>query len=170
MDATSRVDESSKWAVLVEDADFQWEEVLVASSKDDDKKSKRRRAAKKQKPETPVPGVPQEPFALRHVSLTIPRGQLTAIVGGVGSGKSSLLQALIGEMKQTRGTKPVFGGRVAYCSQMAWIQNATLRENVLFGAEYDEDRYWSVVQDASLLSDLEMLPDGDLTEVRQGVA
>jgi hypothetical protein len=70
------------------------------------------------------------------------------------------------------------GGQLAYCQQTgrwrnnpteltssAWIQNTTLRENVLFGREWNEHRYWKSIQDASLLPDLEILPDGDLTEV-----
>jgi len=48
----------------------------------------------------------------------------------------------------------------------AWIQNGTLRENVLFGQPWDEHRYWQSIKDASLVTDLEILPDGDLTEVR----
>jgi ATP-binding cassette subfamily C (CFTR/MRP) protein 1 len=70
-----------------------------------------------------------------------------------------------------------FGGRLAYCQQngkimaidfangAAWIQNATLRDNVLFGQPWDEHRYWQAILNASLVSDLEILPDGDLTEV-----
>lgn len=50
---------------------------------------------------------------------------------------------------------------------VAWIQNTTLRENVLFGREWDEHRYWTAIKNASLLPDLEILPDGDLTEVRR---
>lgn len=64
--------------------------------------------------------------------------------------------------------KAVFGGRLGYCQQNAWIQNTTLRENILFGQPWDEHRYWQSVKDSSLLSDLEILPDGDLTEVRSG--
>ena len=58
---------------------------------------------------------------VHDVNMSIPRGQLVAIVGAVGSGKSSLLQGLIGEMRKTEG-KVIFGGSVAYCSQSAWIQ------------------------------------------------
>ena len=74
-----------------------------------------------------------------------------------------------------------FGGKISYCQQngkwhpatptrvltwrSAWIQNATLRENVLFGQAWDEHRYWTAIKDASLIPDLEILPDGDLTEV-----
>ncbi|KZP14241.1 P-loop containing nucleoside triphosphate hydrolase protein [Athelia psychrophila] len=58
-----------------------------------------------------------------------------------------------------------FGGRVSYCSQAAWIQNATLRNNILFGQAFEEDRYWQAVENASLLPDLTVLPDGDETEI-----
>jgi ATP-binding cassette subfamily C (CFTR/MRP) protein 1 len=71
-----------------------------------------------------------------------------------------------------------FGGRLAYCQQngmssmseltAAWIQNATLRDNVMFGQPWDEHRYWQAILNASLVSDLEILPDGDLTEVSDG--
>ncbi|KAI9000570.1 P-loop containing nucleoside triphosphate hydrolase protein [Trametes punicea] len=103
-------------------------------------------------------------FRLKDVNLAIPEGQLTAIVGPVGSGKSSLLQGMIGEMRRTAGTVR-FKGSVAYCPQSAWIQNATVRDNILFGRPFDEERYWKAVRDACLEADLELLPHGDLTEV-----
>ncbi len=53
-----------------------------------------------------------------------------------------------------------FGGSVAYCQQNAWIQNLSLRENILFGHDWDEKRYWEAIQDAALPSDLVLLPDG----------
>ncbi|KIJ66694.1 hypothetical protein HYDPIDRAFT_149564 [Hydnomerulius pinastri MD-312] len=103
-------------------------------------------------------------FRVRNVTLTIPRGQLAAIVGPVGSGKSSLLQGLIGEMRKVSG-QVTLGGRVAYCPQTAWIQNATLRDNITFGQPFDEEKYWRVIEVACLLPDLGLLPDGDLTEI-----
>ncbi|CAE6379048.1 unnamed protein product [Rhizoctonia solani] len=103
-------------------------------------------------------------FRVTDISLNISRGSVVAIVGPVGSGKSSLLLGLLGEMPRTRGSVS-FGGKTAYCSQMAWIQNATLRDNVVFGRPWDEDRYWASIRDASLDLDLELLPDGDLTEI-----
>ncbi|KAJ7204160.1 ABC protein [Mycena pura] len=113
-----------------------------------------------------------EPFRLHDITMRVPRGTLAAIVGRVGSGKSSLLQGLIGEMRQCAGATGAkgwaLGGRVAYCPQSAWIQNATLRDNVLFGQRFDEARYWRVIEDACLLPDLKLLADGDLTEVRPG--
>ncbi|KAF5371833.1 hypothetical protein D9615_009539 [Tricholomella constricta] len=108
---------------------------------------------------TPIP-----PFQVRDINMRVSRGSLVAIVGRVGSGKSSLLQGLIGEMRLVGGTFS-FGGRVSYCPQSAWIQNASLRDNILFGQPFDEDRYWSVINESCLLPDLQLLPDGDMTEI-----
>ncbi|KAJ7758854.1 ABC transporter [Mycena maculata] len=102
-------------------------------------------------------------FKMNNLTFSIPRGQLVAIVGAVGSGKTSLLQGMIGEMRRTTGyTK--FGGSVGYCPQSAWIQNATIRENICFGLPFEEEKYWKAVNDSCLQPDLEMLPNGDLTE------
>ncbi|KAJ6570148.1 ABC transporter, partial [Mycena vulgaris] len=108
--------------------------------------------------------VEEQIFKMSNLTFSIPRGQLVAIVGPVGSGKTSLLQGMIGEMRRTTGyTK--FGGSVAYCPQSAWIQNATIRENICFGLPFEEEKYWKAVNDSCLVQDLEMLPNGDLTEV-----
>ncbi|KIY65390.1 hypothetical protein CYLTODRAFT_492364 [Cylindrobasidium torrendii FP15055 ss-10] len=115
-------------------------------------------------------GEEAEPFQIKSVNINIPRGKLVAIVGPVGSGKTSLLQGLIGEMRlvpSEDGTKGsvLFGGSVGYCPQTAWIQNATIRANICFGRPFDEKRYWKSIKDSCLERDLEMLPNGDLTEV-----
>ena len=60
-------------------------------------------------------------------------------------------------------------GSVAYVAQQAWIQNATLRDNILFGAEYDKKWYDQVVEACALNPDLAILPDGDLTEIGEKV-
>ncbi|KIM40488.1 hypothetical protein M413DRAFT_19157 [Hebeloma cylindrosporum] len=143
-----RIDEDLKWALQVENATFEWEE--SSSTKAD--------GAEKQHNSNAAP------FRVTDISMLIQRGMLVAIVGRVGSGKPSLLMALIGEMRKVSGSV-TFGGRVAYCSQTAWIQNGTLRENILFGQEFDEEKYWRVIEQASLLQDLELLADGDLTEI-----
>ncbi|CAE7110372.1 unnamed protein product [Rhizoctonia solani] len=103
-------------------------------------------------------------FRVADVTLNVSRGSVVGIVGPVGSGKSSLLLGLLGEMPRTRGSVS-FGGKTAYCPQMAWIRNATLRDNVVFGRPWDEDRYWASIRDASLELDLGLLPDGDMTEI-----
>ncbi|TFY56998.1 hypothetical protein EVG20_g8713 [Dentipellis fragilis] len=102
-------------------------------------------------------------FHMKNVDFTVPRGKLVASWEG-GAGKTSLLQGLIGEMRRTEGTVK-FGGSVAYSSQSAWIQNATIRENICFGRPFESDRYWKAVHDACLDADLDMLPNGDMTEV-----
>lgn len=106
----------------------------------------------------------QQIFKLRDIDLSIPRGSLTAIVGSIGSGKSSLLQGLVGEMRRTDG-KVTFSGTTSLCAQSPWIQNATVRENIVFGQPWDETRYWAAVRDACLEPDLELLEDGDSTEI-----
>jgi len=101
---------------------------------------------------------------LRKVSLSIPHGSLVAIVGQVGCGKSTLLSAVLGETEKLHG-KVFLEGTVAYVSQQAWIQNATLRENILFSRPLDSARYERVIDACALRPDLEILPAGDSTEI-----
>lgn len=105
-------------------------------------------------------------FQLRDIDITFSKGELNLIVGPIGSGKSSLLLALLGEMRLVSGEfyLPRQGG-VAYVSQTAWLQNATIRDNVLFGSPFDEERYWKVVEACALKVDLDMFEAGDRTEV-----
>lgn len=98
----------------------------------------------------------------------MPRGSLVAIVGEVGSGKSSLLSAALGEMLKLEGSVNVVGSR-AFVPQQAWIQNLTLKDNVLFGNELNQDRYAEVIGACALEKDLEMLPGGDQTEIGERV-
>ncbi|XP_072850142.2 multidrug resistance-associated protein 1 isoform X1 [Pogona vitticeps] len=101
---------------------------------------------------------------LNKLSLKIPEGSLVAVVGQVGSGKSSLLSAILGEMEKTEGSAQR-KGTVAYVSQQAWIQNATLQENILFGSDMHQQYYKRVLEACALLPDLEQLPVGDQTEI-----
>ncbi|XP_042361797.1 multidrug resistance-associated protein 1 isoform X2 [Plectropomus leopardus] len=101
---------------------------------------------------------------LKRLNVCIPEGSLVAVVGHVGSGKSSLLSALLGEMDKLEGTVAVKGS-VAYVPQQAWIQNSTLRDNIIFGQERREAWYQRVVEACALQPDLEILPAGDETEI-----
>ena len=82
----------------------------------------------------------------------------------VVSGKSSLLAAVLGEMRRLSG-RVELSGSVSYCPQTAWIQNASLKDNILFGLPFDEDRYQRAIRHCALEADIEMLPHGDLTEI-----
>ncbi|XP_056406097.1 ATP-binding cassette sub-family C member 3 isoform X2 [Hyla sarda] len=101
---------------------------------------------------------------LTNINLLVPSGSLVAIVGHVGCGKSSLVSALLGEMEKLEGDVSVRGS-VAYVSQQAWIQNSTLKDNILFGRAENEKNYKKVLEACALLTDLEMLPGGDQTEI-----
>ncbi|KFH64460.1 hypothetical protein MVEG_09196 [Podila verticillata NRRL 6337] len=98
------------------------------------------------------------------ICFTVDRGSLTAIVGRVGQGKSSLLSAFIGEMYKTQGSLSI-SGRIAYVPQHAWILNASLRDNILFGKPYDRKRYKHILFTCGLEPDVAMLPAGDATEI-----
>ncbi|NXC90811.1 MRP1 protein, partial [Cercotrichas coryphoeus] len=105
-----------------------------------------------------------DPPLLSSINFTVPEGSLVAVVGQVGCGKSSLLSALLGEMDKKEGYV-VVKGSVAYVPQQAWVQNATLEDNIVFGREMSESRYKRVVEACALLPDLEILPSGDKTEI-----
>ena len=101
---------------------------------------------------------------LRGISMRVEEGSLVAVVGQVGSGKSSLLSAMLGEMKRVRGAMNL-KGKVAYAAQQAWIQNSTLQGNITFGKRFNKDLYDRVIESCALKQDLEMLPGGDQTEI-----
>ncbi|KAJ3356690.1 hypothetical protein HDU91_005517, partial [Kappamyces sp. JEL0680] len=106
----------------------------------------------------------QAPAKFTDISFAIPRGKLVAICGPVGSGKSSILSALIGDMKKKAG-EVVISGSVAYCQQQAWIMNSTLQENILFGQPFDETKFNQVLHDCSLERDISILQGGSAAEI-----
>jgi len=103
-------------------------------------------------------------------TLTFKRDALNLVVGPTGSGKTSLLLALIGELHfeleypSSWYQLPREGG-VAYAAQEAWVQNATIRDNIVFGASFDEERYKKVLHQCALERDLSLFDAGDKTEV-----
>lgn len=103
-------------------------------------------------------------FALAPATFEITSGELVAIVGPLQSGKSSLLRALIGEMRLTSGQLSL-NGKPAYLPQDAWIQSATVKDNILFGQTFDALRYADVLAACALTHDLERLPSGDLSRL-----
>lgn len=103
---------------------------------------------------------------LKNVNLTIQRGDFVVVTGSIGSGKSSLLAALAGELKlaNPRDAFIKIDGKLMFCSS-PWIQNATVRENIIFGKEFDPIKYNRVLDVCCLQYDLRLLPAGDLTEI-----
>ncbi|KAJ6184684.1 ABC transporter family protein [Penicillium mononematosum] len=104
------------------------------------------------------------PFTLQDVNFKAGRNELIAVIGTVGSGKSSLLAALAGHMRKTHGDA-VFGASRAFCPQSAWIQNTSLQNNITFGKELDQVWYEKVIHACALQADLDSLPHGDQTEI-----
>lgn len=124
-------------------------------------------------------------FALRDLDLKFPRKGLTVVSGRTGSGKSLLLSSILGECDVLQGTLKVpvpppvkdrfdhqatsanwtIDSAIAYVAQIPWIENATIKDNILFGLPYNEDRYRKVLFACALRKDLEMLPDGELTDI-----
>ncbi|CAF1344492.1 unnamed protein product [Adineta ricciae] len=107
---------------------------------------------------------PEAPLTLKNINLQIRQGSLVALVGSVGSGKSSMLSALLGEMNKTNG-RVFMSGKISYVPQTAWIMNTTLRENVIFGKDFDKKFYNQVIEACALRQDLVMLPAKDQTEI-----
>lgn len=121
-------------------------------------------------------------FRLINVNVNFPVGRLSIIVGPTGSGKTSLLMALLGEMRLVEGRVHLPGGlasraelpvdpmtglidSVAYCAQEAWLVNDTVKENIIFASPYDEKRYRAVLKACALERDIEILDAGDQTLV-----
>lgn len=101
---------------------------------------------------------------LSTIKFGVAKGGLIGICGHVGSGKSSLLLAALGQLKIMNGCI-LREGSCAYVSQQAWIVNATFKENILFGNQFDAKRYYQTLTVCNLKEDLNMLPGGDETEI-----
>ncbi|RSL63832.1 hypothetical protein CEP53_004278 [Fusarium sp. AF-6] len=116
-------------------------------------------------------------FVMHDLDLTFPNGALSVISGKVGAGKTLLLSAILGEAELLKGTirvpkaqyacpdKWIVPGSVAYVSQTAWLENDSLRNNILFGLPFDKTRYDTVIKVCALEADLAVLTDGDGTDL-----
>ncbi|KAJ7319899.1 hypothetical protein JRQ81_019410, partial [Phrynocephalus forsythii] len=101
---------------------------------------------------------------LQNISFTVRPGELLIVIGPVGAGKSSLLSAILGELPASRGFINVQGS-VAYVSQQPWVFSGTVRNNILFGKDYQKEKYEKVLRACALKKDMELLEDGDLTMI-----
>ncbi|CAD7704333.1 unnamed protein product, partial [Ostreobium quekettii] len=105
------------------------------------------------------------PPCLTDINLDIPSGNLVAVVGSTGAGKSSLLTSMLGLTHQLSGEPLMMAGSIAFVPQVPFIVNATVRENILFGCEFNEEKYAEAVEAANLLPDFQAMPGGDQTEL-----
>lgn len=147
------LDKSSAETVRVENCSFAWLRVKEAEDVTEETEF-----------------ITQNAFTLRDISLTARNGELVSIVGRVGAGKSSLLSALVGQLDKlddghSAASKVTIAGSVAYCAQSPWIMNASVKENVTFGHRFDQGYYDLTIEACQLAQDLEILPDGDETQV-----
>ncbi len=162
LDFAPETDLLSNYAVTIENGNFDWHESTVATLEENISET----AVVKEEKRADEDGSSGKHFnGLHNVQLKLPRGKLIAVVGPIGSGKSSLLNALVGEMRCSKGSKVIFSGSVGYSPQQAWIQNATIRENITFGRPFSAKLYHAVLKACALEKDLRLFPDGDQTEI-----
>lgn len=174
-------------SIDVENASFEWEVFEDEDESDGKKPKKKKNDGKKRKSEESITldvqnselssskdlegssstDVSSEEDAhfegLHNIDFKIKKGEFVVITGLIGSGKSSLLSAMSGFMKRTSGSVNV-NGSLLLCGY-PWVQNSTVKENIIFGSEFDEERYKRVIYACSLEADLELLPAGDRTEI-----
>ena len=101
---------------------------------------------------------------VQNLSLTLEPGKTLGVIGPVGSGKTTLLYALLGELEKVSGTIDVRGS-LSYASQEPWILSETVRDNILFGTPYDEERYKTVIHACALESDIASFVAGHDTQI-----
>eukprot|EP00019_Armaparvus_languidus_P007992 CAMPEP_0168601030 /NCGR_PEP_ID=MMETSP0420-20121227/13180_1 /TAXON_ID=498008 /ORGANISM="Pessonella sp." /LENGTH=1006 /DNA_ID=CAMNT_0008639321 /DNA_START=1053 /DNA_END=4070 /DNA_ORIENTATION=+ len=158
---------SGKYAVKISKASFEWTRAAPKKElKDVNKDDKNDEDASDDSAFDSAASNSSEyfTFELKKIDLKVKHGQLVMVCGGVGSGKSSLLSALLNEMNCIDG-QVVIRGTIAYVPQSAWITNATVRENIIFSRPFDKVRYKRVLHAAGLKPDLKLLARGDETEI-----
>ncbi|XP_021076052.1 multidrug resistance-associated protein 9 isoform X2 [Mus pahari] len=163
--------------LLLANATLTWEQEINRKSDPPKAQDQKRHIFKRQRPElyseqsrsgqgvaSPEWQSGSPKSALHNISFVVRKGKVLGICGNVGSGKSSLISALLGQMQLQKGVVAV-NGPLAYVSQQAWIFHGNVRENILFGEKYNHQRYQHTVQVCGLQKDLDSLPYGDLTEI-----
>ncbi|KAH9081540.1 hypothetical protein EDB83DRAFT_2214476 [Lactarius deliciosus] len=186
---TSGADDGSAKGLGIENGSFKWNEVEEKGDKNGQNEADKN--AKNAAPSTDdtaqdadgterdsivASDASEHRFELRDINITFPERQLTVVTGPTASGKTALLMALLGEMTTLSGTIILskrsslvddFGltHTVAYAAQSPWLRHQTIKDNILFGYPYDEARYNAVVEACALKPDLEVLEDGDATEI-----
>ncbi|KAH3675449.1 hypothetical protein WICMUC_002738 [Wickerhamomyces mucosus] len=139
-------------AIKISDAEFRYESFpeVVDKSNSDEKLNDSIKSVK-------------ESSVLKNVNIEIKKGEFIMITGATGSGKSSLLASMFGLISKKSGTVAINGSSL-FCN-IPWIQNTTIRENIIFGSDYEPNRYRKVIDACALSNDFKSFPAGDLTEI-----
>lgn len=124
-----------------------------------------------------------ERYVLRNLNVSFPNKELSVVTGKTGSGKSLLLAGILGEADVLKGSVNVpkatgerqdqkatkdnwiIPNAIAFVAQIPWIENASIKDNIMFGLPFDENRYNKTIEVCALKKDLDMMPDGDRTEI-----
>lgn len=167
IDMITKAVEDQNVAISINGKSFTWNGKM--EKKKDEKEEKEKDQSSKKQEETPSEPETSTAIAnLQDLDIKIKRGEFICVIGGVGSGKSSLLSALIGDMKVFEGCQEKgieLNDSISYVQQSPWIQNMTIRENILFGNEYEEKFYNHIIKICQLERDLSILKHGDKTEI-----
>lgn len=166
--------ESQEGSITMRNASFGWVNPDVETGPLTGEKKKKKKGGKKEKEKIDTESEEKESInttILDDLTCTIKSGELVAIVGEVGCGKSSFLSAVLGEMETINGSK-VYMPRTnensdftSFCNQTPWVVNDTLKGNIIFGRSFDEKRYKEILKVCALVDDLAVLPAGDMTEI-----
>ncbi|KAM9996282.1 hypothetical protein ACTFIY_002464 [Dictyostelium cf. discoideum] len=157
--------------IIIENCTFQWNEPennnLFEFNQSDDEEENKEEEEKEEEEENEENNKINENFdyKLNDINLIIPKGKLTMICGVVGSGKTSLVCGLIGEIYKLNGSVGGVPNNISFTSQQPFLLSASLRENILFGNEFDLERYKKVIESTALTKDIINLAGLDLTEI-----
>lgn len=147
-------------AIVINNICFNWSK----KGKNNDKKNKNQTSV-------------QDKFSLKIANINIKKGELVGVIGEIGSGKSSLIQAILNNMNMVQqnqnisnqvnqqSSEMIVNGTLGYTEQIPWIQNQTLRDNILFFNPYNKNKYEDILKIVQLKEDIELLPGNDLTEI-----
>jgi len=156
---------NKKLAVLMNDVRVSWGTHASSSQSGSKGKTDDEEKDKKGTTTTTTPTTPTTPtIVLENINVQIGVGECIAVVGPVGAGKSAFCNTILHEMQIMNGSLDV-DGTIAYAAQTAWILNASIKNNILFGNSYDEKRYKKVLAACQLTHDLAILDDGDDTMI-----